>query len=90
MTMNDDFTVVMHVISKDKTSASHLRADLLLGEGRDQGLEWLARDRARDQALELIRGRCAKLASGARATIDRASCIRSPKSWLRRGSTLMS
>ena len=31
--MNDDFTVVMHVISKDRTSASHLRADLLLREG---------------------------------------------------------
>mmetsp|Transcript_3263 Transcript_3263/g.9854 ORF Transcript_3263/g.9854 Transcript_3263/m.9854 type:complete len:181 (-) Transcript_3263:14-556(-) len=31
--MNQDFTVVMHVISKDRVSASHLRADLLLGEG---------------------------------------------------------
>merc|ERR1719384_1621967 len=31
--MNNDFTVVMHVISKDRVSASHLRADLLLGEG---------------------------------------------------------
>jgi len=28
--MHDDFTVVMHVISKDRVSASHLRADLLL------------------------------------------------------------
>ena len=36
--MNDDFTVVMHVISKDKTSASHLRADLLLGEGATKDL----------------------------------------------------
>ncbi len=39
--MNDDFTVVMHVISKDKTSASHLRADLLLGEGATKDLSGL-------------------------------------------------
>ena len=38
--MNDDFTVVMHVISKDKTSASHLRADPL-GEGATKDLSGL-------------------------------------------------
>lgn len=39
--MNQDFTVVMHVISKDRVSASHLRADLLLGEGAPSPIEGL-------------------------------------------------
>ena len=31
--MNDEFTVILHVTSKDRVSASQLRADLLVGEG---------------------------------------------------------
>ena len=31
--MNDEFTVILHVTSKDRVAASHLRADLLVGEG---------------------------------------------------------
>ena len=31
--MNDEFTVILHVTSKDRVAAAHLRADLLVGEG---------------------------------------------------------
>ena len=47
-------------------------------EGATKDLR-LARDRARDQATFILVD-AGRLACGARATIDRASCIRSPKS----------
>mgnify|MGYP002001751691 CR=1 FL=1 len=37
--MNDEFTVILHVTSKDRVAASHLRADLLGREGANKQME---------------------------------------------------